>query len=52
MPGEYPAIDADLLTSLNEEGGKENVSAERHAIEFLLCRQDLNSIGSGVRQME
>ncbi|MCY3543817.1 MAG: iron-regulated protein [Chloroflexi bacterium] len=52
MPDEYPTIDADLLVSLNEEGGEENVSTGWHAIEFLLWGQDLNDIGPGARPVE
>ena len=52
MPDEYPAIDADLLVFLNEEGGEENVSTGWHAIEFLLWGQDLNDIGPGARPVE
>lgn len=36
----YPTIDAQLLTSLNEAGGEENISIGYHAIEFLLWGQD------------
>lgn len=49
MVGEYPTIDADLLVSLNEEGGEENVSTGWHAIEFLLWGQDLSDVGPGSR---
>ena len=49
MPEEYPTIDADLLVSLNEEGGEENISTGWHAIEFLLWGQDLNEDGPGYR---
>ena len=49
MPDEYPTIDADLLVSLNEEGGEENISTGWHAIEFLLWGQDLNEDGPGYR---
>ena len=51
-PDEFPSIDADLLVSLNEEGGEENVSTGWHAIEFLLWGQDLNSGGPGERPVE
>ena len=51
-PGEFPVIDADLLVSLNEVGGEENVSTGWHAIEFLLWGQDLNSDGPGDRPVE
>ena len=49
MPDEYPTIDADLIISLNEEGGEANVSTGWHAIEFLLWGQDLNADGPGDR---
>ena len=49
MPDEYPTIDADLIISLNEEGGEQNVSTGWHAIEFLLWGQDLNADGPGDR---
>lgn len=49
MEAEYPTIDAELLVSLNEEGGEENVSTGWHAIEFLLWGQDLNDVGPGSR---
>ena len=52
MPDEYPTIDADLIISLNEEGGEENVSTGWHAIEFLLWGQDLNDDGPGTRPVE
>ena len=45
-------IDADLLVSLNEEGGEENVSMGWHAIEFLLRGQDMNVNGPGARPVE
>ena len=51
-PGEFPVIDADLLVSLNEEGGEENVSTGWHAIEFLLWGQDMNVNGPGARPVE
>ena len=52
MPDEYPEITADLIVSLNEEGGEENVSTGWHAIEFLLWGQDLNDNGPGSRPVE
>ena len=52
MPEEYPTIDSDLIISLNEEGGEENVSTGWHAIEFLLWGQDLNENGPGTRPVE
>ena len=52
MPDEYPTITADLLVSLNEEGGEANVSTGWHAIEFLLWGQDLNPVGPGARPVE
>lgn len=48
-PAAYPTINAELLTSLNEEGGEENVSTGWHAIEFLLWGQDLSASGPGNR---
>ncbi len=51
-PGEFPVIDANLLVSLNEEGGEENVSTGWHAIEFLLWGQDMNPGGPGERPVE
>ncbi|MEM6335234.1 MAG: imelysin family protein, partial [Bacteroidota bacterium] len=48
-PGQFPTIDADLLVSLNEEGGEENVSIGYHAIEFLLWGQDLSDTSAGTR---
>ena len=51
-PETFPTIDAELLVSLNEEGGEENVSTGWHAIEFLLWGQDLNSDGPGYRPVE
>ena len=52
MPDEYPTIDAELLVSLNEEDGEENVSTGWHAIEFLLWGQDMNLDGPGYRPVE
>ena len=52
MPAEYPTIDAELIISLNEEGGEQNVSTGWHAIEFLLWGQDLNDGGPGDRPVE
>ena len=51
-PDEYPTIDADLLVSLNEEGGEANISTGWHAIEFLLWGQDLSADGPGERPVE
>ncbi len=51
-PAEFPVIDADLLISLNEQGGEENVSTGWHAIEFLLWGQDLSATGPGERPLE
>jgi putative iron-regulated protein len=48
-PETYPTIDADLLVSLNEEGGEANISTGWHAIEFLLWGQDLSVDGPGAR---
>ncbi len=46
---EYPTITKELLKSMNENGGEENISAGFHAIEFLLWGQDLDSVGPGKR---
>ena len=51
-PGDFPTIDADLIVSLNEEGGEANVSTGWHAIEFLLWGQDMNDDGPGLRPLE
>ncbi len=51
LPDEYPTIDADLLVSLNEQGGEANISTGWHAIEFLLWGQDLSTDGSGARPL-
>lgn len=48
-PGAYPAINADVLTELNEKDGETNISTGWHAIEFLLWGQDLNENGPGAR---
>jgi putative iron-regulated protein len=48
-PDTYPTIDAELITSLNEEGGEANISTGWHAIEFLLWGQDLSADGAGAR---
>jgi putative iron-regulated protein len=48
-PDTYPTIDAELLTSLNEQGGEANISTGWHAIEFLLWGQDLSTDGPGTR---
>ncbi|MGI9031926.1 MAG: imelysin family protein [Ilumatobacteraceae bacterium] len=46
---DHPTIDAELITSLNEEGGEANISSGWHAIEFLLWGQDLSDSGPGER---
>ena len=51
-PGDFPVIDADLIVSLNEEGGEANISTGWHAIEFLLWGQDMNDDGPGLRPLE
>ncbi len=48
-PDTYPEITADLLVSLNEDGGETNISTGWHAIEFLLWGQDLSLDGPGNR---
>tara|TARA_B100000925_G_scaffold165821_1_gene124789 strand:+ start:341 stop:1525 length:1185 start_codon:yes stop_codon:yes gene_type:complete len=45
----YPVITQELLLSLNEKEGEENISCGYHAIEFLLWGQDFNSDGPGNR---
>ncbi|HNI55452.1 MAG TPA: imelysin family protein [Chitinophagales bacterium] len=45
----YPEITRDLLVSLNEKGGEENISCGYHAIEFMLWGQDLDTIAAGKR---
>lgn len=45
----YPEITRDLLVSLNEKGGEENISCGYHAIEFMLWGQDLDTITAGKR---
>ena len=51
-PATFPTIDADLLVSLNEQGGEANISTGWHAIEFLLWGQDLSVDGPGQRPVE
>ena len=51
-PRDFPTIDADLIVSLNEEGGEANVSTGWHAIEFLLWGQDMNDDGPGLRPVD
>lgn len=46
---DFPEITIDLLLSLNEEGGEENVATGYHAIEFLLWGQDLSADSAGER---
>ncbi|GJM37636.1 MAG: lipoprotein precursor [Acidimicrobiales bacterium] len=48
----FPVIDAELLLSLNEQGGETNISTGWHAIEFLLWGQDLSLDGPGARPVE
>jgi len=48
-PDGFPTIDAELLVSLNEQGGEANISTGWHAIEFLLWGQDLSLEGPGQR---
>ena len=48
-PDGYPTIDAEVITSLNEQGGEANISTGWHTIEFLLWGQDLTVDGPGVR---
>ena len=46
----YPNLSEDLLVSLNEQEGEENISTGYHAIEFLLWGQDLDAAGPGNRR--
>lgn len=46
---DFPVIDKDLLSSLNELDGEKNISTGYHAIEFLLWGQDLFVDGPGQR---
>lgn len=48
-PEDYPEITQELLLSLNEKEGEENISCGYHAIEFLLWGQDFNTDGPGNR---
>ncbi len=48
----HPELSADLLLSLNEQGGEANVSTGWHAIEFLLWGQDQAADGPGDRPLE
>jgi len=45
----YPQITSELLKSLNEKEGEENISTGYHAIEFLLWGVDTSATGPGVR---
>jgi putative iron-regulated protein len=45
----YPELTEELLVSLNEQEGEENISTGYHAIEFLLWGQDLDAAGPGNR---
>ena len=45
----YSKITKDLLISLNEKDGEENISCGYHAIEFLLWGQDFQANGPGDR---
>lgn len=48
----HPQLSAELLVSLNEQGGEANISTGWHAIEFLLWGQDLSAQGPGARPVE
>jgi putative iron-regulated protein len=43
------AITAEMLSSLNEQGGETNIATGWHAIEFLLWGQDQSADGPGAR---
>ena len=45
----YPKITTELLKSLNEKEGEENISTGYHAIEFLLWGVDTSATGPGAR---
>lgn len=47
----YQEINKELLVSLNEQGGEENISTGYHAIEFLLWGQDQSTNGPGNRPL-
>jgi putative iron-regulated protein len=49
-PSRYPQITGELLTSLNELGGEQNISTGFHAIEFLLWGQDRFADSAGNRE--
>ena len=51
QPDSYPEITEELLLSLNEKGGEENISLGYHAIEFLLWGQDISVEGPGNRPL-
>lgn len=46
---DYPEITAEMLISLNENDGEQNISTGYHAIEFLLWGQDFYTDGPGQR---
>ncbi len=46
---DFPAITAELLVALNEQGGEKNIAAGYHAIEFLLWGQDFFDDSAGQR---
>tara|TARA_R110002096_G_scaffold200639_6_gene384664 strand:- start:397 stop:1530 length:1134 start_codon:yes stop_codon:yes gene_type:complete len=48
----FPEITKELLVSVNEKDGEENISAGFHAIEFLLWGQDENADGPGNRSAD
>lgn len=45
----FPEITTDLLVSMNEKGGEENISCGYHAIEFMLWGQDTFANSAGRR---
>ena len=47
MVDDYPQITAELIVSLNEEGGEANVSTGWHAIEFLAVGSGSECDGAG-----
>jgi putative iron-regulated protein len=46
---DFPEITKDILISLNEKEGEENISCGYHAVEFLLWGQDFDANGPGNR---
>lgn len=47
---QFPTLTKDLLLSLNQKNGEQNISLGIHAIEFLLWGQDLSAQTPGMRR--